>query len=261
MDFHSRTNRYAYTNRQASQGWKNIIQEKVHLTGLRGADLGCGGGIYTRALIDLGAARMTGVDFSEVMIETAKSDSSQLPSIDFIRGNALQSGLATDEVDFVLERALIHHIAVENLVQVFAEARRVLKTNGVFIIQDRTPEDILLPGSPEHIRGYFFDLFPRLLDEEMSRRHSHGTVTEALQKAGFNKVEKLVLWEERRTYPTVDELSDDLTRRVGRSILHKLTDEELKELVAYVKQQLNSAGIREQINEKDRWTIWFAYMR
>src|SRR3954470_601792 len=68
----------------------------------------------------------------------------------------------------VFERALIHHL--KDYKACFAEAHRVLVPGGSLIVQDRTPDDVELPGSPEHVRGYFFERFPRLLAVELARR-------------------------------------------------------------------------------------------
>src|SRR5262249_9808097 len=81
---------------------------------------------------------------------------------------AVATGLPMASADIVFERALIHHLG--DLKACFAEARRVLVPRGTLIVQDRTPADVDLPGSPEHLRGYFFERFPRLGDVERTRR-------------------------------------------------------------------------------------------
>ena len=93
----------------------------------------------------------------------------------------------------MLERALIHHIG--DLHACFKEAYRVLEKNGVFIVQDRTPEDCLIEGDNSHIRGYFFELFPRLIEKETNRRHASSLVIEKLMEVGFKEVEEVKLWE------------------------------------------------------------------
>jgi hypothetical protein len=124
------------------------------------------------------------------------------------------------------------------------------------IVQDRTPEDCLLPGSREHLRGYFFEKFPRLAEVETKRRHESAEVQEALAGAGFVDVEEFTIWETRRVYGSPEELREDLLARTGRSLLHDLTDEELLELVRYVEEQVGRD--QGEIVEKDRWTIWVA---
>lgn len=153
----------------------------------------------------------------------------------------------------VIERALIHHLW--DLHACFKEAHRLLKDGGVFIIQDRTPDDCLLEGDNTNIRGYLFELFPKLIDEEIKRRHSSQTVIEALQEAGFKKIEEVKLWETRKVYENKAQLLKDISERTGRSILYELDDKELSLLTDYVQKKVTKEN---NIVEKDRWTIWKA---
>src|SRR5258708_9535737 len=68
IDFHSRTNRSTYTGRLADAGWAGAIRHIVDPTGKRVADIGCGGGIYSRAWRELGAHEVVGVDFSDATV-------------------------------------------------------------------------------------------------------------------------------------------------------------------------------------------------
>lgn len=49
-------------------------------------------------------------------------------------------------------------------------------------------------------------------------------------------------------------LADDILNRTGRSLLHALTDDELRRLVDYLHEQLPEGNLV----EKDRWTLWSA---
>lgn len=72
MDFHAQTNKYTYTSRQADSNWMNLLEEILDYKQVEHAlDIGCGGGIYTKALVELGIPSVTGVDSSEVMLEAA----------------------------------------------------------------------------------------------------------------------------------------------------------------------------------------------
>jgi hypothetical protein len=137
----------------------------------------------------------------------------------------------------------------------FAEARRVLVPGGRLIVQDRTPDDVRVPGSAEHLRGYFFECFPRLLAVETARRPTDTAIRAALDATGFGKVETSVFWEIRKVHQDRQELGRDLADRTGRSILHDLSDKELAKLIAYIEERLPSDG---PIAEKDRWTVWSA---
>ena len=153
-----------------------------------------------------------------------------------------------------MERALIHHL--DDPGRCFKEAHRILKANGMFIVQDRTPQDCGLPGSESHIRGYFFEKYPRLLDIEVGRRHAATHVRTQLEASDFKLLKEVQLWETRRTYDDLAALSQDLLQRTGRSILHELTDDELHDLVALIQSKLKACAL--PIVEKDAWTLWFA---
>nr|WP_174497608.1 class I SAM-dependent methyltransferase [Salirhabdus euzebyi] len=255
INFHDEKNRFTYASRDADQTWMRKIDSIVDVTNKKVVDIGCGGGIYTKTLIEMGAAHVTGLDFSEQSLAGARVYCEGLSNVEFVKGNALQTNLTSNQYDVVLERAVTHHI--DDLVANFQEINRILKEDGVCIIQDRTPEDCFLPGSDTHIRGFFFDQFPRLKEKEQNRRHTSETVKDAFSEAGFAHVEEHKLWETRKIYNTIEELSQDLLARTGRSLLHELTDEELQQLTAHIENSINVAP-NDKINEQDRWTIWIA---
>lgn len=254
IDFHSKENKNSYTTRHADNYWNELIKKLVPIDAISDAlDIGCGGGIYCKALSDLGVNNVTGLDFSEAILEGARENCKDYNNISFKQGNALATGLKSNCYDLILERALIHHI--DDLASCFKESYRILKDNGYLIIQDRTPEDCLLKGDKSHIRGYFFELFPKLIFKEKNRRHDSQKVIEGFEKAGFKEVKEVKLWEVRRVYNHKKQLLEDLRKRTGRSILHELDNQELERLITYIDQSMTN---EKEIIEKDRWTIWMA---
>ncbi|MFE8700107.1 class I SAM-dependent methyltransferase [Cytobacillus sp. FJAT-54145] len=253
MDFHDEKNRSTYTTRKADPSWLEAMNNLLSFEHVSSAlDIGCGGGIYSKALVDLGADSVTGLDFSEVSLEGARENCKSYTNITFSKGNALETGLEANSYNLILERALIHHI--KDLNSCFKEAYKLLKPGGQLIIQDRTPKDCFLPGDSTHIRGYLFELFPQLIQKEKGRRHDSDTVISALMDNRFHDIEEVKLWETRNIYHDKKELLDDLLARTGRSILHELDDQELNQLVDYIDKVLPDTNII----EKDRWTIWKA---
>ncbi|GGI17557.1 class I SAM-dependent methyltransferase [Gottfriedia solisilvae] len=252
INFHEEQNKLSYTTRLADQSWIDFIKNHIDVNGKMVVDIGCGGGIYSKALAMLGA-KVTAVDFSEEMLKGATENCKGLENIAFLQGNAYHTNLASSSFDIILQRALIHHL--KDLDACFKEANRLLKKNGLLIIQDRTPEDCLLPGDPNHIRGYFFEKYPKLESIESSRRYPSQKVIQALESNGFYITTEEKLWEARRHYQNFEQLSDDLRQRTGRSILHELTNDELSMLIQTIQSKLNH---QTAIIEKDRWTIWIA---
>ncbi|WP_144941164.1 class I SAM-dependent methyltransferase [Paenibacillus sp. 32O-W] len=254
INFHDDKNRRTYAARISDESWVSLMKEMVEVSNKRVADIGCGGGIYTKALIEMGATQAIGVDFSEVMLKGAMENCKNTPNAAFLLENAYHSNLTANEFDIVLERALIHHLS--DLDACFKEANRIMKTGGILIVQDRTPEDCLLPGDENHIRGYFFEKFPRLIEKEIARRYDVNQVQQALESNGFRLDKTVSIREIRRVYDHFEALNTDLLLRTGRSILHELTDDELLDLISFIKDKLS--GYKAPIVEKDSWTIWFA---
>jgi len=251
IDFHEERHRHTYASRQVSREWLDYMRTIVDATGKTVLDIGCGGGLYSKAWAELGAERVIGVDFSRVMLSAAEETCKDDPNISFWHGDALQTGLPSRCADIVFSRAVIHHVT--DLPSFLAEARRLLRKGGLCLIQDRTPEDVGLPGSPDHLRGYFFTCHPRLLEIENRRRPALKTVCERMREAGFEQVQTTTLWETRREYTSFAHLAEDLRQRTGRSILHELSDGELEALIVHI--QLQTAHLS-SITEKDRWTLW-----
>ncbi len=257
IDFHDKQNRELYALREADRSWREAIQEMVNISGLNVLDIGCGGGIYSRALAEMGATHVTGVDYSEEMLGAAREQSQTYPQVQFVVGNALETSLPGEEYDLILERALIYHLAQRDLEDALREAFRLLRPGGLLLIQDRTPDDCLLPGSKRNIRGYFFERYPRLMRKEIERRPEMDMVLQALHRAGFLRTNAEKLWETRAHFPDIATLVQDLLDRTGRSILHELNDSELQDLVDFIQQEVQSQlKPREEIVEEDRWTVW-----
>ena len=253
IDFSSPINRNTYALRTADATWKEAMVTLVNPVGLRVADVGCGGGIYSTSWLELGAESVVGIDSSPQMIEDAIARADEHPDLRFTVADAAATGIPDGTVDLVFQRALVHHLG--DLRPVFTEAWRILAPGARLMVQDRTMDDVLRPGSPQHIRGYFFELYPRLVTFEAARRPNADSIETALSAAGFTDVQTAQIPERRRAYGSFDELVSDLKARTGRSILHELSDDELHDLVAFIGQKLDA---NEGIEEIDHWTAWVA---
>lgn len=252
IDFHAESNRRTYSGRQADASWRTAVRELVDPSGAVVVDVGCGGGTYTRAWHDLGAARVVGVDSSAPILAAAHDDHGDLPGVGFVRGDAVATGLPDAVADVVFARALVHH--TPDLVAVAAEAARLLRPGGTYVVQDRTADDVALPGSTTHPRGWLFEVFPRLLEVERGRRPDPAAISAALIRAGFGAVARTSLEEVRRRYADRAQYLAEIGGRTGRSILHELDDDELAHLVDELRRRLPAGPVV----EADRWTIWSA---
>lgn len=259
IDFHDPRNAGTYGARSAPAGWMDAISEIANPVGLRVADLGCGGGIYSTALASMGAATVVGIDFSAQMVEdaTTRARGLGISNVTFAQADATCTGLADDAVDLILQRALIHHLP--SVPAALVEAHRILDEEGILLIQDRTMADVLAPPSAEHFRGWFFEMYPHLIEFEAQRRPDPSLLEGSLAEAGFRLASTHRIAEERRTYTDVDDLRADLLARTGRSILHELDDDELLRLTDRICGELEARGTtNDPIREIDHWTVWKA---
>lgn len=253
INFHATENRESYASREADHSWVEVMRAIVTPDGKRVYDIGCGGGIYSRAWRHMGAREVVGVDFSAVMIEAAREHSIGLANVSFTQGDATRTGLPDASAEVVFERALLHHVPDADAC--YAEAFRLLAPGGTYIAQDKTAEDIRQPASPEYIGGYIFERFPRLIDVEVARRPRSAAVRAGLERAGFAHVDERRIWETHTEYPSIAALATALRARTGRSIAHELSDAEVEELIAYVRERVPTSG---PITERVPWTLWWA---
>ena len=250
IDFSAPANARTYSGRDADASWGEAVTALVDPAGAVVVDVGCGGGTYTRAWHDLGAARVVGVDASAPILASAREAHGDLPGVEFVLGDAAATGLPDTSADVVFARALVHH--VPDRVPVAAEARRLLRPGGTYLVQDRTPDDVAQPGSPTNPRGWFFTVFPRLLDVEAGRRPTAQAFAADLADGGLAGVGVTSLVEVRRRYADREAYLAEIAARTGRSILHELDDDELAHLVAQLRVRLPAGPLVEQ----DRWTLW-----
>lgn len=251
IDFSAPKNALTYSGREAHDSWVEAMSGLVDPSGCDVVDIGCGGGIYSRGWVDLGASSVTGVDASASILAAAAEELDDGRAT-FVLGDASATNLVENCADVVFSRALVHHL--QDLSAFAAEAVRIARPGSRIIIQDRTMDDVMQPPSAQHIRGYFLDLFPRLAEVERARRPDGQEMVQALRAAGCSQVESHQLWEVRAVHETKEHLLADVRARKGRSILHELDDDELESLIDHLKNELPPSSIQ----EADRWTLWTA---
>ncbi len=109
-------------------------------------DAGCGGGRYSAAWAKLGAKNVTGIDFSEIGIQTAhERTAGKFPNLKIEMGDALNIPFPDNSFDCVFSNGVLHHS--RDWQKGTHETLRVLKPGGfgwLYLIES--------PG------GYFWDI-------------------------------------------------------------------------------------------------------
>ena len=126
--------------RSKQQPWRTYIEAFGLLqllgdpTNLSVLDMACGEGFYTRMARQRGAARVTGVDLSEGMIQLArKQEDTHKLGIEYVVGDARQFKPAT-AYDIVMAAYLLNYASTRQELQAMCDAiSRCLKPGGRFV--------------------------------------------------------------------------------------------------------------------------------
>ena len=133
--------------------WRRATVRAVVRPGDRVLDACCGTGDLAMAAVDAGA-RVTGLDFSERMLERARRKS---PEVDWVQGDALALPFADGSFDAATVGFGVRNL--DDLERSLAELRRVLRRGGRLAILEITrPRGVLAP----FYRLWFDGLVPLL---------------------------------------------------------------------------------------------------
>ena len=128
-----------------------MLPELIRATNIRSGenvlDIGCGPGNSSKILSDTGA-EVTGIDFSQKMIDVALANYS---NIAFHQADAEIIPKANGSFDVVIANYVVHHFADPE--KVFSEIARVLKPGGRFAFA------VWGPGEEQSSIGAFFPAF------------------------------------------------------------------------------------------------------
>jgi ubiquinone/menaquinone biosynthesis C-methylase UbiE len=112
----------------------HLIETCVRLAGFRRggriADLGCGSGVFTGLLHELGFTPL-GLDISPKLVAMGRN---RYPHVEFTNGDAEHLPFSSSSLDGVLLSGLVHHIPDPS--RCAAEVFRVLKPGGAFVAFD-----------------------------------------------------------------------------------------------------------------------------
>jgi demethylmenaquinone methyltransferase / 2-methoxy-6-polyprenyl-1,4-benzoquinol methylase len=121
--------------------WRRLAAESVVRSGDAVLDAACGTGDFAVADLRAGAGRVTGLDFSERMLERARRKST---GIDWVRGDMLALPFADGEFDAATIGFGIRNVA--DLRRGLAELRRILRQGGrLGILEISQPSGPLKP--------------------------------------------------------------------------------------------------------------------
>jgi demethylmenaquinone methyltransferase/2-methoxy-6-polyprenyl-1,4-benzoquinol methylase len=121
--------------------WRRLAAESAVRSGDRVLDAACGTGDLAIADLKAGAGAVTGLDFSEKMLERARA---KQPSIEWVQGDMLALPFADETFDAATVGFGVRN--VENLELGLRELRRVLRPGGRLAILEITqPRGALRP--------------------------------------------------------------------------------------------------------------------
>jgi ubiquinone/menaquinone biosynthesis C-methylase UbiE len=148
----SRSIRKSNAHQQARYGW--VLRSVGDSKGKKVLDLGCGDGALSYWLARAGA-QVTGVDNEPLGIQLAKENLHSVgkdSQCTFVVASAYELPFPDQSFDFVVSSEVIEH--VQHPEKMVAEARRVLKPGGKFVLT--TPYRLTeFPNDPNHVKEYF----------------------------------------------------------------------------------------------------------
>jgi 2-polyprenyl-3-methyl-5-hydroxy-6-metoxy-1,4-benzoquinol methylase len=142
-------------------------------------DVGCGPGVESRRLVDLGA-EVVGIDLSEKSLQLARQ---YVPQARFLRMDVLDLDFASSSFDGVLDSAVLFHFTEDEQRHILKTIHRILNRDGLLLSIYRT--------------GKYRGLQERVLDGNTFTRYvnlkSVAEWTNLVLSVGFSKEEELEL--------------------------------------------------------------------
>ncbi len=139
---------------QARYKW--ILRMAGNLRGKRVLDLGCGDGLLTYFLAQVGAV-VVGVDNEEEGLKHARLNLERMNKkkhlqYEFVNASVYELPFEDNSFDVVVSCEVIEHLDYPE--KMIGEASRVLKSGGMIVVT--TPHRLTeFPGDPHHVREYF----------------------------------------------------------------------------------------------------------
>jgi ubiquinone/menaquinone biosynthesis C-methylase UbiE len=125
LDFDGRVEEFVRHRRVHPEVLRQLLDSGLFGPESRVLDVGCGTGNYATALTESTSCRVSGIDPSQRMLDSARASA---PWESLVRGNAESLPFRDDSFNVVMSTDVIHH--VEDRDAYFREAVRVLRPGG-----------------------------------------------------------------------------------------------------------------------------------
>jgi len=154
-------------------------------------EIGCGSG-YGADYLSKSASSVIGVDISPGGIAGCQ-DKYGKENLDFVEADGLKLPFESGSFDVVVSFQVIEHIAPKNVLNYLSEIKRVLNSDGVFLVSTPNSRLRLLPfqkpWNPEHEKEYKDDELIQLLNRVFNEVKVYGLcASDELQATGYGRV-------------------------------------------------------------------------
>lgn len=151
-----------------------VLTSLLDLRGRSALDIGCGDGSLLRALLRRGLREGIGLEAALPQLERALAGEPQ-PGLRFMAGRGEALAFPVARFDLLLYFNALHHLPLDGMAQALAEARRVLRPDGLLYVAEPLAE------------GAHFTLAQPIDDETEVRRVAYARLRDAVGE-GFEEL-------------------------------------------------------------------------
>ena len=215
-------------------------------------DAGCGTGNYIEALHHK-VGRCYGIDVSQKMVHQARKKFAPPTNVRLDHGSLLCLPYPDQLFDGVMCNQVVHHLddphtadGFQNLQAMVSETHRVLRTNGVLVIN--------MCSRRQLFEGYWWaDLIPQAVDHMARRMPSIELTIRILGKVGFNVRGTIVPLHAILQGPSYLDPKGPLSEkfRNGDSTWSLLKEEELKRVLEHIQTMNEDGSIESYLKERE----------